>query len=295
VAATASQTTKVPRTARLASPTPITCSRSPALCGSLDDRPEQQAQAGNRQQPAADRAVRPPGSSSRHQHQGCHEPDNDDRTLTRKTEPHQKFCEQQAPGDRPIACRGRWSGPGTDARARSVGSRKTSLISTNDAGDRQRCTHPMTARHRSTGPPSSRSRHRSMLRQRRQTDEEEALPAEPIGQAATDEQQSCEDHRVRATSTGVRWSWRSAAVRGGQRHVEECVSTLTTRAEHKPPPTWPHVCHRCSPCDVRLVASASSQLQEYRRKNRQSRRLLRRLASRPVLNRSAPSARRAAG
>ena len=83
------------------------------------------------------------------------------------------------------------------ARARSAGSRKTSLMIDKRRWDRQCRTNAHDS------PPPDQQAHRAReggadrcSGKHGQADEEEALAAESIGQAAADEQQPCEDHRV---------------------------------------------------------------------------------------------------
>ena len=69
-------------------------------------------------------------------------------TLTRKTEPHQKFASSKPPAIGPIAMPSPMvPAQAPMARARSVGSRKTSLMIDNDAGIVSAAPIPMTARH----------------------------------------------------------------------------------------------------------------------------------------------------
>jgi hypothetical protein len=178
-----------------ASPAPTTF-RAPAVRRSFDDRPQQQAKAGDRQnrpqgsgRPAAGFFESGTSSSA---------PANAAATigtLTRNMEPHQNRASSRRSGR--SRRRARWSRPRRRWRGRSAGSRNRSLTIDSDAGIVIAAPAPITARHaisRSTEPenaaptdPAAKTP-RPMRKNR--------LRPEPVGHAAADEQQAREDHRV---------------------------------------------------------------------------------------------------
>ena len=82
-----------------------------------------------------------------HEHQGPDEAAITIGTLTRKTEPHQNLASKRPPAIGPMAMPSPIVPAQTPmARARSVGSRKTSLTIDSDEGSSVRRPAPMTAR-----------------------------------------------------------------------------------------------------------------------------------------------------
>ena len=175
--------------------------RRPPPGRALDDRPQQKPEAGDRQSGTEGiGALLPPGLLRAGNHQHCtEEAMNAIGTFTENIDPHQNLDSRSPPAMGPIAIPSPIVPAQTPtARARRPGSWEDVV------DDRQRCRDVKCGTRSHEGPKRDKRRHRA--RQRRpyrpqsehgDSDQEEPLTTEPVGQCSSDEQQACKHNGVR--------------------------------------------------------------------------------------------------